>query len=102
MRKLDLVFLDFWIVLVKVEYFFRFLGRLGVKKVFVLMIDIGNDNEVLIVGDILWWCGIILLFINYFVNVMNFVMISYIDYLGILIVIIDRLVVVEIIIYKVL
>ena len=101
MRKLDPVSLDLRTALVKAEHLFRSLGRPGAKKVFVLMTDTGNDNEVLTAGDILRRRGIILLSINNSANVMNSVTISHIDYLGTPTVITGRpAVIAETIIYK--
>ncbi|XP_068760301.1 coadhesin-like [Montipora capricornis] len=99
--KLDPVSLDLRTALVKAEHLFRSLGRPGAKKVFVVMTDTGNDNEVLTAGDILRRRGIILLSINHSANVMNSVTISHIDYLGTPTAITDRpAVIAETIIYK--
>ena len=83
------------------ERLFRSGGRSFSKKVFVVLTDTGNDNEIITAGDVLRRYGIILLSASHTGNQLNSVTISHIDYLSTPMITTDRPVVIaETIIYK--
>lgn len=87
--------------LVEAEQLFRSLGRASAKKVFVVLTDTGNDNEIIAAGDILRRHGVVLLSVDRTGDKLNSVTITHIDYTGTPTVTTDRPVVVaETIIYK--
>lgn len=74
--------IDLQAALMQAERLFRSLGRPSAKKVFVILTDTGNDNEIIAAGDILRRHGVILLSVNHTGDQMNSVTVTHIDYLG--------------------